>query len=49
MYTRFQNIALGLLVLSMALLGSVQILNAQQNKSATPTLSVVTLDVTGMT
>lgn len=49
MNTHIQNITLGLLVLSLALLGSAQVLNAQQNKSIAPGLSVVTLEVTGMT
>lgn len=49
MHRQFQNIALGLVLVTLAFLGNVQLLNAQQNKSASPNLSVVTLDVTGMT
>jgi len=39
----------GLLLVVVMVSGTVQVLNAQQSTSDTPSLSVVTLGITGMT
>jgi len=49
MRTQLQKIASGVLLLCLVVMGSLQMLYAQQDHAATPELSVVTLDVTGMT
>ncbi len=46
---RLLGLASGLLLTILMFSGTVQVLNAQQSKSDAPSLSVVTLDVTGMT
>lgn len=49
MRRQFQKFVSGVLLLSIAALGGVQITHAQPSVEPAPALSVVTLDVTGMT